>query len=246
MPLDGSGSSSFSGVEKVVYLLMGPPGAAQLQLPESLRESTVSQLRLLGARGIQLNVTVPGLASPFAPPPTDQSPALQAAVSMWVDTAEGAAVGEALPDAGDIAGWHGYLVCESEPLRNTAHPPGRDGRVPGFAQLVPLVRPDRLTWEEWREVWQGRHTPVAIGTQSSFRYVQNVVVRSLTPGAPPLAAVVEECFPIEAASDLHVFFDAVGDDAKLTRNMTAMSQSCDGFMDGLTAIAWTAEYLFPD
>jgi hypothetical protein len=246
MPLDGNKCSTFGGVEKVLYLLMGQPGAGGPGLVESLLGPTVSRLRALGARGIQINVTTPGMASPFAPPAGDGLPALVAAVWTWVDTSEGANLGEALPEAGDGAGWHGYLVCESEPLANTAHPPGPDGRVPGFAQLVPLMRPARLTWEEWRQAWQGGHTSVAIGTQSSFRYVQNVVVRPLVAGAPVLAAVVEECFPIEAASDMHVFFDAVGDDAKLARNMTAMSQSCDRFMDGLTAIAWTAEYLIPD
>ncbi len=35
-----------------------------------------------------------------------------------------------------------------------------------------------------------------------------------------------------AATDLHVFFDAVGDDAKLARHMAAMADSCDRFMDG--------------
>ncbi len=246
MPLDGRGCSTVSGVEKVVYLLMEPSGGGDPGLAESLRGPTVSGLRAQGARGIQLNVPSPGMASPFASPPGEGHPALVAAVWMWVDTAEGADLAAALPATGDGGAWHGYLVCESEPLRNTAHPPGPDGRVPGFAQLVPLARPDRLTWAEWREVWQGSHTAVAIDTQSSFRYVQNVVVRPLTAGAPILAAVVEECFPIEAASDMHVFFDAVGDDAKLARNMTAMSQSCDRFMDGLTAVAWTAEYLIPD
>ena len=49
-----------------------------------------------------------------------------------------------------------------------------------------------------------------------------------------------------AATDLHVFFDAVGDDAKLARRMAAMSDSCDRFMDGVAPVAWTAEYLFED
>ncbi len=152
----------------------------------------------------------------------------------------------ALPDPGESLRWHGYLVTEAEPLRNTTTPTGRDGRVPGFAQLVTLIRPEGLSWGEWRRLWQGAHTPVAIGTQSTFRYVQNVVFRALAAGAPPYAAIVEECFPAEAATDLHVFFDAVGDDARLARHMAAMSESCDRFMDGAAPVAWTAEYLFDD
>jgi hypothetical protein len=117
--------------------------------------------------------------------------------------------------------------------------------VPGFAQLVALGRPSHLSWGEWRRIWQGGHTSVAIHTQSSFRYVQNVVFRAVTVGAPAYAAIVEECFPIEAATDLHVFFDAVGDDARLARHMAAMSESCDRFMAGVAPVSWTSEWLFP-
>jgi hypothetical protein len=73
-----------------------------------------------------------------------------------------------------------------------------------------------------------------------------VVLRPLTRGAPPYAGIVEECFPLAAATDLHVFFDAVGDEAKLARHMAAMAESCDGFMDGVAPVSWTVEYVFAD
>jgi hypothetical protein len=232
-------------MEKVVYLLMGPSGAGRGGLAEALRGPVAGALKKAGARSIQVNVADAHIGTPFAAPPDPELPVLDAAVSMWVDTAEGSRTGAELPPVGE-ARWYGYLVCEAEPLPNTTRPPGAGGRVPGFAQLVALTKPDRLTWSEWRRAWQGAHTSVAINTQSSFRYVQNVVLRPLTSGAPRFAAVVEECFPIEAARDLNVFFDAVGDDAKRDRHMAAMSESCDRFMDDVTAIAWTAEYLIPD
>ena len=53
---------------------------------------------------------------------------------------------------------------------------------------------------------------MAIETQSTFGYTQNAVVRALTPGAPVIAAIVEELFPAEAMSDLHAFFGAADDD----------------------------------
>ena len=251
MPLAGTpamagASSSFGPVEKVVFLLMRPPGGDVAGLSKTLTGPAADDFRARGATRIQVNVVDPDLGKPFAAAPDPDQPSLDAAVSMWVDTAEGSSVAAGLPDPGDGGRWHGYLVSEAEPLRNTAHPPGPDGRVPGFAQLVPLTKPDRLSWAEWRRVWQGAHTSVAINTQSSFRYVQNVVLRALTPGAPRFGAVVEECFPTEAAHDLAVFFDAVGDEAKMARHMTAMSESCDRFMDGLSAIAWTAEWVIPE
>jgi hypothetical protein len=232
-------------MEKLVYLLLGSADPVPADLSAALRARTVPALLGQGAHLVQVNVTDPALGHPFGVDPEPDSTQILAAVSIWVDTAEGTRAGSVLPDPGaNGAQWHGWVVCESEPRPNRDHPPGPDGRVAGFAQLVGLTRPDRLGWGEWRRIWQGAHTPVAVNTQSTFRYVQNVVFRALTAGAPPFAAVVEECFPIEAASDLHVFFDAVGDDARLSRHMAAMSESCDRFMDGADPVAWTTEWVF--
>ena len=233
-------------MEKLIYLLLGPTGTVEPGVAAGLRDRTVPAMRSLGARSIQVNVTDPALGHPFGVSPEDGSEQILAAVSVWVDSAEGSRVSSALPDPGPAgAAWHGWLVTESEPVPNRKHPPGADGRVPGFAQIIALTRPPHLSWGEWRRIWQGTHTSVAIHTQSTFRYVQNVVFRAVTQEAPGFAAIVEECFPIEAATDLHVFFDAAGDDARLSRHMAAMSESCDRFMDGAAPVAWTAEWIFP-
>ena len=232
-------------MEKVVYLLIGPPGPVQPEVAAVLRESCAPALLRLGARSVQINVTDPVLGHPFGVEPEPGADHIVAAVSVWLDSAEGTRVASALPDPGPSgARWHGWLVCESEPRPNRTQPPGPDGRVPGFAQIVALTRPPHMSWGEWRQAWQGGHTPVAINTQSTFRYVQNVVFRPVTAGAPPYAAIVEECFPAEAATDLHVFFDAVGDEARLARHMAAMSESCDRFMDGVAPVSWTSEWVF--
>ncbi len=70
----------------------------------------------------------------------------------------------------------------------------------------------------WLQRWHIDHTPVAIATQATFGYTQNTVVRAFTPDAPPIDAIVEELFPIEAVSDLHAFFGAA-DDADLGDRM---------------------------
>jgi hypothetical protein len=212
----------------------------------TLRTESIAAVRAAGGTAIQVNVPDHALGHPFGVAPDPDQPQLTAALSAWVDTAEGSLIADALPAPAGDGRWFGYLVTESEPLPNRTHPPGPDGRVPGFAQLVPLSVPDGLSWSEWRRRWQVDHTRVALATQSTFRYVQNVVLRALTSGAPHYAAIVEECFPIEATSDLHVFFDAVGDEAKLARHMAAMSESCDQFMDGVAPVVWTAEYVFAD
>jgi hypothetical protein len=234
-------------MEKVLYLLMGQSGDLASPLGPGGYEDLADAFRSRGGRRIQINVTDPSLGHPFGVEPDADADQIHAVVSMWVNSVEGARVAGALPPF-DANGWSwaGYLVTESEP---TPLPPGTalgpDGRLPGFAQMVALSRPSNLSWAEWRRIWQGSHTAVAINTQSTLRYVQNVVVRPLTPGAPPFVAVVEECFPIEAVTDLHVFFDAVDDDAKLDRHMAAMSESCDRFMDGAAPVTWTIEYQYP-
>jgi hypothetical protein len=231
-------------MEKLVYLLMGSQAPLDAELAEVLRSRTVAALRETGATGVQVNLTDPRLGPPFGMAPREDVERILAGVSVWVDTAFGSSAGGCLPAPPAGAAWHGWLVCESEPIVNRLHPPGPDGRVGGFAQLVGLRRPASMTWPEWREAWQGQHTQVAIDTQSTFRYVQNVVVRPVTDGAPDLAAVVEECFPIEATSDMHVFFDSVGDDDRLARHMAAMSESCNRFMEGTAPVAWTFEWVF--
>ena len=85
-------------------------------------------------------------------------------------------------------------------------------RTAGLANVALLRRPDDLDEATWLARWHIDHTPVAIETQATFGYTQNAVVRALTPGAPAIAAIVEELFPVEAVSDLHAFFGAADDD----------------------------------
>ncbi len=229
-------------MEKAIYLLMdGDPNVGT-----TLRKQTVDDLRAAGGGRIQINLVEPRIGPPFGVAPDPDTSQLTAAVSVWVDTVEGAGLDAALPPPGPDGSWLGYLVTESEPRPNTTVAPGPDGRVPGFAQLVPLSVPEGMGWNEWRRRWQVDHTPIALAVQSTFRYVQNVIWRPLTPGARRYAGIVEECFPAAAATDLHVFFDSVGDEAKLSRHMSAISESCDRFMDGVAPVTWTAEYLFED
>ena len=81
------------------------------------------------------------------------------------------------------------------------------------------------------EHWHSHHTRVAIETQSNFEYVQNLVVRPLTEGAPAYDAFVEECFPPEAMTDPGAFFAAVRDASLLKSNHAAMMESCRKFLD---------------
>jgi hypothetical protein len=126
-----------------------------------------------------------------------------------------------------VAGW---LVLESVPLVNTRYvvPPGE--RIPGLYTVAFLEKPDALTYDEWLTRWQGSHTRVAIETQSTFAYIQNVLVRPVSPDAPPWTAIVEEAFPAEAATDPMVFYRADTPE-QLADHQRRMMESCESFID---------------
>jgi hypothetical protein len=92
-----------------------------------------------------------------------------------------------------------------------------------------LRRPVELTVDEWRHNWLVDHTPVAIATQGTFGYVQNVVVRPVTVDAPQIDAMVEELFPSAAMTDMHAFYGSGGDDAELNDRFTRLMTSVARF-----------------
>ncbi|WP_435747742.1 hypothetical protein [Nocardioides sp. SYSU DS0663] len=155
-----------------------------------------------------------------------------AAVSVWVagDPAAAAdvvvsAVAEAAGDRGAAA--VGWQVQERRPLEPPVSPDGT--RVDALANVAVLRRPADLDEAEWRHRWLVDHTPVAIKTQATFGYVQNVVEAPVTAGAPAVSAVVEELFPMAAATDLHAFYGSGGDDAELASRMEQMLASVSRF-----------------
>lgn len=126
----------------------------------------------------------------------------------------------------------GYLVTESEVLRNSTHRPARAGeRTPGATLLALLEKPDRLSFEEWIAIWHGRHSPLALEIQCTYLYVRNVVQRALTPDAPPWRGLVEEGFPTEAVTNPMLWYKAEGDPAKLRENLGRMIESVKAFLD---------------
>lgn len=158
---------------------------------------------------------------------TTLDPPVQALVSLWVQQHYGEQVRRAVdilePVAEQVAA---YLVTESVPMPPPPSPPGQ--RAAGLANIALLRRPTDIDESTWLTRWHRDHTPVAIATQSTFGYVQNYVVRALTENAPPLSAIVEELFPIEAAKSLHAFFGAA-DDADLHDRLGKMVASTAAF-----------------
>ena len=228
-------------MEKVLYLLNAGGGTTGDALRERLVDDVAPRLLTAGAHQVQVNVMDSAVeAAAGARMRSGTGPCADAMVSLWVDSANGplrAAYDEVLRyvDADVVA----YLVTESAPL--PGDPVG--GRRPGYTQVSFLQRPARLDEPAWLAHWHDHHTQVAIDTQATSRYIQNRVVRPLTPDAPPCTAVVEETFPEEAMTDQAVFFDAVGDEARRKANADALMTSVMEFLDfDLIDVVPTSEY----
>ena len=217
-------------MEKITYLLWRHPSVPAADWSHDLRHGATEAMLDGGARGVQVNVADEAVAAAtlrFR----QLDPQMEAVIGVWVDSARAAArrpVDDALARLPGTDRLEAYLVTESVPLRNTAHPVPPGQRTPGFANLAFLRRPEDLHPEAWAAAWLDDHTPVAIETQSTFGYVQNVVTRRLTPGAPAIDGIVEELFPAAALTDLHAFF-AAPDDDELGRRMARMAESTARF-----------------
>lgn len=172
------------------------------------------------------------------------APVPDAVLSLWVDFAGTADRWEPLID-GHVSRKTAYLVVEGEPLNNqSAHPSVPGERVHGMCHVVFLSTPEGMSQEDFLATWKDSHTQVAIDTQSTFGYRQNLVVRRMSEHGRPCEAIVEENFPPEAMTDDHAFYATGGDDATLEKHMTAMMESCVRFIDLATIdVIPMSEYL---
>jgi hypothetical protein len=226
-------------MEKIVCALWGVDNAKLLAgLPTALKAAAASHIRI--------NVRDDAVAPGAALIQTWQEPQQGAVVQYWLPSANAIFRGEAdKAIAAHCQRFAAWLVAESTIIANQAHPPQPGTRTWGWSQASFLNFRDDLERMEAIKVWHSHHTRVAIETQSNFEYVQNLIVRPLTDGAPEYAAFVEECFPIEALTDPQVFFDAVGDPAKFEANLAAMMDSCGRFIQfGRIDIIPTSQYDF--
>lgn len=226
-------------MEKIVAALWDVDNAKLLAgLPAALHEA--------GASKVRINVRDAAVESGKGLIQQWQDAQQEAVVQYWLPSAN--ALFRDKADAAIAAyceHFHAWLVAESTIISNSAHPPQPGERSWGWSQASFINFRDDLERMDAIKIWHSHHTRVAIDTQSNFEYVQNLVVRPLTDGAPHYDAFVEECFPLQALSDPYVFFDAKGDDAKFKTNLDMMMDSCQRFIQfGRIDIIPTSQYDF--
>jgi hypothetical protein len=207
-----------------------------------LRGPVAAELLDLGIPGLAVNVRDEPVREAMMTLTTLDPPAA-AVISLWTQQYYGAATRAAIAlieAESDLAA--AYLVTESVPM--PPPDPGDGARTPGLANVALLRRPADLDQPTWLHRWHIGHTQVAIDTQATFGYTQNVVVRALTDDAPPIDAIVEENFPDEAVSDPYAFYGAA-DEADLGQRVQKMVESISRFGAHLNIdTVPTSRYLF--
>lgn len=205
----------------------------------ALEPSVREDLAAAGALRVHINVDDEAVAEAQLRRANGPSP-IRAVVSIWT-AGQYRTVTRVLRslDPG-VAGWR---VDERLPIRPPVVPDGR--RADALANFAFLRRPVQLRHEQWLERWIGSHTSVAIQTQATFGYVQNVVGEPVTDGVREVAGIVEELFPMSAMTDWHAHYGSQGDEDELARRMAAMARSCDRFgaSRGIDVVP-TSRYVF--
>jgi hypothetical protein len=226
-------------MQKLFYLLFDGADVSGDKLREMLLASVVPTIHGSGASDLTVFANDDAVASgPFQVRRSD--PPIRAMVSFWLeDAADREPAEEALRQhSQNLAG---YLVLESRPM---IYPRPIGERVEGMKQITCIARRAEVSVEEFHRIWHTDHREVAIETQSTFGYVRNEIFRSVTPGAPMMwAAFVEESFPIEALTDLKVFYNHVETDEELQVNSSRMMESCNRFLDPAPMeVTYVSEY----
>lgn len=180
-----------------------------------------AQCREAGTRRLQVNLSDDAVDGALRL--SHLEPPIDAVLGIWADDPQ--PVLDLLAAVGlRFAAWSVTVRAPLDPEL-----PADGTRIDALANVAFLRRPDHLPYEEWRRIWLDEHTQVAIDTQATFGYYQNIVEKPLTPDTPHVDAIVEELFPMGAVTSQHEFYGSGGDEAELTDRVTKMFASVARF-----------------
>lgn len=207
-------------MEKLIYLLgeaeAGFVPRARGDLRDALLE-TAPRLVQAGAQRASLSVADLDEADADRVPQFNTGGLIDAAVSLWLASVDQRKEIEAV--LSPLAKrWAGYLVTESVPLAGSAPRPGE--RQSGVALVTTFPKPERLDDATFYARWHDSHTPLSLEIHPLLRYTRNSVARRLTPGAPPLHAIVSEAVASAAiAADPIAFFGSEPNRARAVEDL---------------------------
>lgn len=222
-------------MEKIIYLIWKHPDQSTETFRSHLLGDMSESLISSGVKKLTISIVDDDVKAAQNLRQVNMDPMVDGIVSIWVDSYIYRKKQQTIIEQ-YVNSLHGYLVTESVPIVNTLHPAKEGKRTHGMSQIAFFGKPETLDRQKWLEIWHNSHTQVAIDTQSTFGYIQNVVVMTLTKNAPKIDAIVEENFPEKAMRCPHTFFDAFDeagnkDDNKLNEHGETMLSSCIRFID---------------
>lgn len=236
-------------MDKLVYILWGPREQHREQRQHILLQIVAP--RVLASGAARLTIYIADQDSRVrSPAPFHPGKRMCAEVALWLDRAEQRAQHEeTLRSAGFR--FAGYLVDETvyTEYGGNRHSGPRnwpDGtRSPGIVAITLMERPKRLPREKWIRRWHGRQSPVSEAMQPRARYIRNVVMRAVTPDAPPYEGIVEEAWPsARHVTNPFLFYGAGKNPLKLVWNMIVMLRSVVHFLDlNHIRTTMTSEYI---
>jgi len=237
-------------MDKLIYILWDSEGQRKTERQQILLKEVAPKLLEAGTRKLTLYIVDQDSdvksSAPFHP-----GERMCAEVALWLDNVDQRTTSEDILRAAGFR-FAGYLVDETiyTEYGGNRHSGPRnwpDGqRSPGIVAVTLMERPKRLSREEWIRRWHGKQSPVSEAMQPRSRYIRNVVVKALTPDAPPYECIVEEAWPsTRHLTNPFMFYGAGRNPLKLVWNMVVMFRSVISFLD-LTRIRTTntSEYIF--
>lgn len=237
-------------MDKLIYILWDSEGRRKTERQQVLLQGVAPKLLEVGARKLTLYI-VDQDSDVKSAAPFHSGERMCAEVALWLDSVDQRTTSEDILRAAGFR-FAGYLVDETiyTEYGGNRHSKSRnwpDGqRSPGIVAVTLMERPKRLSRDEWIRRWHGKQSPVSEAMQPRSRYIRNVVVKALTPDAPPYEGIVEEAWPsTRHLTNPFMFYGAGRDPLKLVWNMVVMFRSVTSFLD-LTRIRTTntSEYIF--
>jgi hypothetical protein len=181
-------------MEKLVYLCWSKPEARGPEYARRLREDVAPRLLAAGAKRLELQISDLLGAIPKPMLLMGEGATLSAAVSLWLDCYDARRPLEAALRE-DAARVDGYLVTESVPQPCTDRDWPDGARSPGISHFTWFEKPAAVPDDDFFRAWHEVHTPFSFELHPRrWSYVRNSVARTLTPGSPPVRAIVVERF----------------------------------------------------
>ncbi|MFA5055870.1 MAG: hypothetical protein WC562_06865 [Dehalococcoidia bacterium] len=223
---------------KIIYILWTPKGQPRQITRELLLEKIQPRLYDAGVKKLTMYIADEFSNVRSSAPKLYKGPEISAELSLWVDDIARHQDIEMILQSGFFT-YAAYEVEESiyteyggnKHFRKRDWPDGQ--RSPVLMAITLMERPKKLPREEWIKRWHGTQSPVSEAMQPRARYIRNVVLKALTPDAPPFEGIVEEAWPsVKHYTNPLLFYGAGKSNVfKLAANMYRMLRSVSSFLE---------------